>query len=189
MPAVTGTKPRIYMDSCCFIDMAKHKIGSPSVTHRANEIWHYRQLLRASRDGHISVVTSTLTIAECQYADSKPPEEIVKVLFSKLLMSGQYVSLVQPTPFIAADARDLLWNHGISLKGADGLHVASALERRCIEFISTDGQLQKERWQRAVPMVSALGLRCIAGAQTASLPDAYRQDDLLDGAQPGNDDV
>jgi hypothetical protein len=49
-------------------------------------------------------------------------------------------ALVQPTVSLAQAARNRRWIHGLALKGADAIHVASALERKCDEFITRDGK-------------------------------------------------
>lgn len=75
--------------------MAKHAIGTHPPT-RENDIWHLKKLLEAARDGDINIVTSSLTIAECQHADGITDNRVQK-LFKGLLTSGQYVQLVQDT--------------------------------------------------------------------------------------------
>lgn len=93
--------------------MVKELIVKPLSADRRADVWYLKQLTQACRDGELDVYTSVLSIAECTHADqdiSRP----VKVRLESLLMSGQYVKLVQLTPFIATDARDLRWNHGIA---------------------------------------------------------------------------
>jgi hypothetical protein len=58
-------------------------------------------------------------------------------------MSGQYVHLIQPTPFIASDARDLRWKHGINVAGVDCIHIASGLDLKCEDFLTTDTRRKK----------------------------------------------
>lgn len=165
---------RVYMDSYCFIDMAKQAIGAlPAVS--TQEVWYCWKLLEAARDREIDVLTSVLTIAECTHADGNSDAK-VRDLFTRLLMSGQYVQLVQPTPFIAADARDLRWVHGIALRGPDGLHVASGLFLKAAEFLTTDVKITKH-----VAGIGTLGMRVTNAAKTTCLPMKYRQEELLDG--------
>jgi predicted nucleic acid-binding protein len=127
--------------------------------------------MQAHRDGEIRVHTSVLTIAECSHADGDV-SDVVKFAFKRLLLSGQYLTLVQPTPIIAESARDLRWVHAMNLKGADALHLASALDRSCEEFITLDTRIgrikNKEKFR-------SLGLRLIEGRATACLPEKYRQ--------------
>jgi predicted nucleic acid-binding protein len=164
---------KIYMDSCCFIDMVKTKIGKTLSADRELDVWHLKRLLEANRDKEIEIYTSTITIAECSHAGDGDISEIVRNTFSLLLMSGQYVRLVQPTPFIAEDARDLRWKHGIALRGADAIHVASALDRKCEEMLTSDGRL--ERLNKSVTILTKLGLNIRAGRNTDCLPHKYRQ--------------
>jgi len=79
----------------------------------------------------------TLTIAESRRADGAPTEE-VKRLFNSILVSGKVVLLTQMTQTIAERARDLHWDHGINLGGADAIHVATALTVGCSEFLTFD---------------------------------------------------
>jgi hypothetical protein len=132
-------KPRIYVESCCFIDVAKQAIKTLP-PERGLDVWHTWKILEAHKDGEVLAYTSVLTIAECTHADAVMDAK-VRELFTRLLTSGQYVALVQPTPFIAADARDLRWQHGIVLRGADYLHVASGLAVKCSEFLTTDTKI------------------------------------------------
>jgi predicted nucleic acid-binding protein len=164
---------RLYVDSCCFIDLAKESIGTLP-QERANHSWYIWKLLEANKDQELEVYTSTLTIAECTHADGNMDQR-VRDLFTRLLMSGQYVRLVQPTPFVAADGRDLRWRHGILLNGADYIHVASALAVKAKEFLTTDDRILREGTK-----IGALGLRIVMPALTALLPDRYRQGELLD---------
>ena len=161
-------KPRIYMDACCFIDMAK-QAARILPSGRGNEVWFLRNLLEAAKDKEIQVYTSVLSVVECTHADGNVNAG-VRDTFTRLLMSGQYVTLVQPTPFVAADGRDLRWKHGIMLHGADYLHVASAISVQCAEFLTTDGRITKNAGK-----IKMLGLQVLPAEQTACLPDKYKQ--------------
>ena len=166
-------RPRVYMDSCCFIDLAKQAIGLlPSA--RNLDSWFTWKLLEAHKDREIDVLTSVLTIAECTHADGNS-DATVRDLFNRLLMSGQYCHLVQPTPFIGSDARDLRWKHGISLRGPDALHVASALFIHSAEILTTDDKITKAR-----TAIEKLGLSVLTPAKTACLPLRYRQEEFFD---------
>ena len=155
--------------------MAKHAIGRHPA-EREREIWFLKKLLEAAKDGHISVLTSTITIAECQHANGVADDQVQR-LFRGILTSGQYVVLVQDTVLVAERARDLRWVHNIALDGADAVHVASALEMGCVEFITSDGRILGRAQELA-----ALGLRVVSALDTGYLPAEYRQENLL---QPG----
>ncbi|WP_438275807.1 type II toxin-antitoxin system VapC family toxin [Nitrobacter sp.] len=169
---------KVYMDACCFIDMVKVKVGKVVTQDRDIDVWHLKRLLEANRDKEIEIYSSTISIAECTHAGENDISPSVKSEFDRLLMSGQYVRLVQLTPFIATDARDLRWIQSINLKGADSIHVASALAMNCEEFLSSNGRLA--RLGNAGNALVRLGLQVRGGRQTRCLPERYRQLTLPD---------
>jgi len=172
------SEPRQYMDACSFIDMAKHQFGKQA-TATEDDLWHLRKLMEAARNGELEIYTSTLTVAECTHicGPDDPRVEVpedVKVLFKKMLTSGQVVRLVQDTLLVTERARDLFWDHKIYFRGADAIHVASALEAKCTELVTTDAPMLK--WKDAM---AARGLRIIPARETELLPAHYRQGNML----------
>lgn len=163
---------RIYMDSNCFIESVKSKIGTADPA-RADDLWHIQQLLTASARGEVEVITSHLTIAECKHAGGPPTDE-VKRLFGSILSSGKVVKLAQLTKVIAERARDLQWDHNINLGGADAVHVATALSTGCKEFLSFDYAKPKSPVKFA-PQLLTLGLIAVIPANTTLVPPSYRQ--------------
>lgn len=156
------------MDSTCFIDMAKNAVGTlPKGLD--NDVWFCKKLLEAHRNREIDVFTAVLTIAECQHADGICDDKVQR-LFKSILTSGQFVFLVQDTVIIADRARNLRWTHNLAFRGADSLHIASALEMGCSEFITTDGIVLSRAKETA-----KLGIRIIHPHETLLLPDEYRQ--------------
>jgi predicted nucleic acid-binding protein len=170
---------RVYVDTCCFIDLVRVEIGKGVAPDKENDAWHVKKLLEAHRDGELEIFTSTLTIAECRHGGEGNVTDAVKSQFMRLLMSGQYVRLVQMTPFIAQDARDLTWAHGIALRGADSIHVASAIDRKCEEFLTSNGRLGRVGALNGP--LQKFGLHCREGRLTECLPMKYRQQELGDG--------
>ena len=165
---------RVYLDSCCFIDLAKHKIGTLP-THRMADQWFAWKFMEAQKDGAVAAFTSVLSVAECTHADNDSGKE-VRDLFTRVLTTGQYVVLVQPTIFVGSDARDLRWKHGLAnIRGADLMHLASALSVKCTEFLTTD-----EKILRHAPRLEPLGLRLTNPAKSALLPAEYRQQEMPD---------
>src|SRR5579862_6911494 len=164
---------RVYIDSCCFIDMVKTKVGHKLVSDREQDVWFLKRLLEANRDGEVQCFTSILTIAECSHDGEAKISDAVKSEFNRLLMSGQYVRLVQITPFIATDARDLRWNHGIKVRGADAIHVASAVAMKCEEILSCNAKLA--RLTQIKGALVKLGTQVRRGKETVCLPAKYRQ--------------
>lgn len=164
---------RIYIDSCGFIEMIKVEVGKQVASEREKDVWHMKKLLEANRDKEVEIFTSILTVAECTHVGEPDVSDEVKAAFTNILSSGQYVKLVQTTPFIGEDARDLRWRHGIRLRGADAIHVATALDRKCEELLTTNGRLQRLLSHEGA--LRNLGLRVGAGRTTTCLPDKYRQ--------------
>jgi hypothetical protein len=64
------SKPKIYVDSCAFVDLAKFEaklIGGPESrkAERERDVWHVKRLLEASKSGAVRILTSVVTIVEC----------------------------------------------------------------------------------------------------------------------------
>ena len=177
--------PKIYVDACPLIDMAKHKASRPLAesaeknAEREQDVWYMKRLLAASRDGVISVVSSFATIAECLSIRDKGepraiPDPNTQRFYSELLTSAKSGLLViYPTTSIMEKVRDLWWRHEIFLKPMDAIHVATAMDRRCKEILTRDGDIYKNRERLA-----QLRLTVIYPSNTALLPAAYAQDDF-----------
>jgi PIN domain len=181
-------RTRIYVDACCFIEAVRHRRGLPlsadgnEAKRREVDCWFFRKLSDASRDGAIQLVTSMLSVAECIHAgeDGKPSQE-TRDLFVEFLTSGRVTDLVEPDIFVAERARDLFWNDGIVLSGADSLHVATALLSECREFLTLDGKITKQKFAAAIQQLKKIGLTVIGPSETEFLPPEYRTDDLFKG--------
>jgi hypothetical protein len=172
-------KPRVYFDSCGYIDVAKGRHGV-SDEHSQAELPFLEGLLLAAHDGLIEIWTSSITIAECLTIEASVDEvpEAVRETFRSLLMGGSPVRINAADVFVAEKARDLRWQGIRCGGGADGLHVATALDLGCEEFITTNskrGPLQGETPAR----LAKLGLRVIRPHQTTVLPPQYRPKELL----------
>lgn len=169
------TVPSIYLEANVLIDMAEHRDNS-SPGPSAN-IWFCRQALRAARAGDVRVFTSIISVAECTSVAPglpRPPDD-VKRFFETLLMSGKSgVTLVGLTQSIAVRARDLRWNFGVNLKGADCIHVATAIASGCEEIWSRDGGIHKNQ-----DLLKELRITATLPMSTQLLPQEYLQDDLI----------
>lgn len=163
---------RVYMDACCFIDLAKGNIAKQT-KDREHDIWHVEKLLRAAEAREITVFSSILSVAECSHAEGTCDDNI-KELFDSILTSGKVVTLAQCSFFTARKARSLLWDHGIKLKGADAIHIASALETGCVEFLTTDQRGPTKYFEK----IEMLGLKVIPARETLHLPQSYRQTEI-----------
>lgn len=170
--------PHVYLDSCCFIDVVKGRAGVLPAD-RTNHAWFIKKILEAHRAGHLVAHTSMVAVGEClAIEEGKPPTDAIKEHFRSLLSSGQYVRLVNPSPKTARLMQDFRWVHGLSFRSVDAMHIASALETGCIEFITTDGQIKKPKFVPAIPVMGTMGLRIITAPDTAQLPTSYMQGSL-----------
>lgn len=169
----------VYMDACCFIEAVKSDANMQLSEDRQIEAWYIKKLLQAHRDREITIYTSVLSIAEAVHAGAMPVPSNVQRGLEALLTSGQYVHLVQMTPFVCIDARNLRWVDGMTLKGADSIHVASALDRSCTEFLSLDGRFERVEKQGSV--LANRGMAVLPPSQGKCLPPKYLQGDMLDG--------
>ena len=143
--------PRIYIDACPFIDMAKyeakhslaHKPGEQAL--REKDVWYCKKILESARAQEVEVYTSMISIAECttvQPGQPSPPQDS-QTFFDALLASGNSgVKLVQLTYLITIRARSLKWDNQLNLKGMDAIHYATALRMECDEFWTTDGRVE-----------------------------------------------
>lgn len=168
--------PRIYVDTCAFIDMAKHLADLSIGSERSNDVWHLKQLLNASRDGYVQIFTSSITIAECVgiVSGEKNPPDKTKRFFDHLFLSGRSgVIVVQAGSSICSKARNLIWAKDLSLKPADSVHFITAFEMRCQELLTRDGGVARNA--SALPT-----MRIIPPANTELLPEAYRQADIFE---------
>lgn len=169
----------VYLDACCFIDVVKSDTNAKLPEKAEQEVWYLKRLMQAHRDREITLYTSTLSIAEAVHVGKSPVPEPVQNGFEALLTSGQYVHLIQTTPFICMDARNLRWVDQITLRGADSLHLASAIDRGCVEFLTMDGRF--ERIQKWNAQLKSKGIIASLPSGTKALPGKYLQGDLLDG--------
>lgn len=189
---MTSSTPVVYMDACCFIDMAKFAMKIPTKVDRDSHIYFCRKFLDAARAKDATVYTSTISLVECvKLTDESSPggtlieDDRVKTLFKGMLMSGKSgVTPAMPTPAITDRARDLRWNHAITCKPMDAMHLATAMAMKCTHFLTTDGRLGAAN----VARIAALGLVvCTADSIAALLPTAYAQLQLQPKRPAGGD--
>jgi hypothetical protein len=124
----------------------------------------------------VDLYTSTLSIAECTHVNDENKDRDAQPFFLGVLASGKSgFALVQPTVTIAEQARNLRWIHDLALKGADAIHLASALAMKCHEFITTDGK----GFLRRAEAIAKLNLRVCRPSKTTLLPSEFLQEDFL----------
>jgi predicted nucleic acid-binding protein len=172
-------KPRIYFDANPLIDAIKFTITGDIEPQRRRNVEFTRALMEASRDGAIEIISSSMLLVECRRAHSETPaDEATKELIKRVLTSDEVIKISYVTFGITEKARDLDWEHGISLRAADAIHLATAIEHNCKELISKDGGLMK----KAAEIHKRFGIRVIASSDTTVLPPEYRAGKLFDGA-------
>lgn len=167
---------KIYIEACPLIDMAEHKPNPSAKEGRGLDVWFCKQALAAALDGKIVVYTSMLSVAECTTIspDLPSPPADVKRFFDMLLMSGKSgLTIVQLRQIIAVRARDLRWASEINLRGADAVHVATAMEMRCDELWTQDGRILKNKKE-----IEELKLKVVTPRETTILPEEYRHAEL-----------
>jgi predicted nucleic acid-binding protein len=167
---------KIYIEACPIIDMAEYE-AKPS-KGREMEVWLCKQALAAARDekNQIKVYTSMLSVAECTTIAPNlpnPPAETKRFLDMLLLSGKSGITIVQIRQVIAIRARDLRWASEINLKGADAIHVATAIEMKCDELWTRDGRIWRKRTE-----IGQLGLRVINPQETTVLPEQFRNPEL-----------
>jgi predicted nucleic acid-binding protein len=160
------SNPRIFSDANPIIQLARLAKG----THR--KAWEadlrmFERLLKAANNEEISLFTSSISVAECVAAGDDYGQD-VQEFFLGVLTSGKMFKLVQDSIFVAEQARDLRWTHNIKLSGMDAIHVASAIEAKCTEFLTWD-----ERITSSASFLGTQGIRVITPSQTQCLPPLY----------------
>lgn len=172
--------PSIYLDSCCFIDLARQVKGIVLTKERSSDAWYSRKLIQAAKDGNIKLFTSAFTQVECVGVREKEGANVpmifdadVRRLFDAILASGRSgVIPVQPSYFITKAARDLYWDGGVPCKPADRLHLATAISVGCTEFLTADGRINKMQRKQ---LTKRFGLAVLPPKETSALPSEYRQ--------------
>lgn len=160
------TKLKLYFDTNVFIEVIKNKLSLP-LTHSVTEVDFARDLFQLHRDDKIQVVTSIATISEVTKVDGSPADgqtQRVKNEIHGLLCSGQYCHLLSPDYSTMIRARDLIWS-GAGRRGMDGIHLASAVQHRCDEFVTFDGK----DFQRKKEKIDPLGITCIVPSESKAL--------------------
>ena len=139
---------------------------------REEDLKVMEQLLKAANNNDVLLFTSSISVAECVAAGTDYGIE-VQEFFTGVLTSGAMFRLVQDSIFVAEHARDLRWKHNLHLKGADAIHVASAIEAECTEFLTWDGDMGKSKVSEKRLHLETLGIRVITPRDTNLLPQIY----------------
>ena len=105
-----------YWDSCVFLGWLRKE---------SDKIQECEAAIRQAESGKLTLVTSTLSLAEVLRLKGKDPipqadREQVRDFFEK-----DYIALYDVDRLIAEAAQDLVWDHDVHPK--DAIHVATAL--------------------------------------------------------------
>lgn len=123
-----------YWDSCCFLGW---------LAEEADKVDSCKEVLDVAEAGHLTIVTSTLTLAEVVKLKGAraplPPEneERIDEFFKR-----SFIVLRQVDRRVGELARRLYWQSGIDPK--DAIHVATALIHGVAELDTTDRSLIKK---------------------------------------------
>jgi len=177
--------PRIYADANIVTELGAFGRGWHK-KNREDDIWHFRRMLEAAENGELEVYTSSITLSECSHLKDNSDEDHLKIVmdekaqefFKNLLSSGTLIKLVQDSIFVAEAARDLMWKHNLILKGMDAIHVASAIDAGCKEFLTWDTDMSNKKTADKITTLRGIGMSVIAPSQTSLLPPQYRQPSL-----------
>lgn len=158
--------PRIYSDANPIIQLARLAKRTHNPDWEA-DLRMFERLLKAANNNLISLFTSSISVAECVAAGDDYGQD-VQEFFHGVLTSGRMFKLVQDSIFVAEQARDLRWKHNVTLSGMDAIHVASAIEAKCSEFLTWDRKITSY-----APFLATQGIRVITPSQTNLLPALY----------------
>lgn len=165
------SEPHIYCDANPIIELAKYSRGTHDPLFEADCLMMQR-ILHAANNKDVSLFTSSISIAECVSAGDDCGPEVQEFLIN-LLSSGRMFKLVQDSIFIAERARDLRWKHNIRLQGMDAIHVASALDSNCTEFLTCDTDMSKQKVADKIGLLSGQGIRVVKPSECQLIPDRY----------------
>jgi predicted nucleic acid-binding protein len=123
-----GSVPRVYVDSCVYLNVIKRESG----------LWpDSLKVLLAAERGDIRLIASTLVLAEvASYKGDVDPDkrdEVISRYLENLVEEWSEVDL-----FTVHDARRLCDPY--KLRGADAVHLATAMRRKAAYFISRDAR-------------------------------------------------
>ena len=121
---------RRYWDSNCFLAWLQSEAG---------RVEKCQDVLALAERGEVEIVTSVFTLTEVlrlRPRDALPSERRIAV---EGLFNRPSIRTMMLTRRLAEEARDLVWDHGITPK--DAVHVASALSAKADVLNTFDGPL------------------------------------------------
>jgi predicted nucleic acid-binding protein len=169
------SEPHIYCDANPIIELVKSSRGTSDPIY-IPDCQMLQRILHAANNNDISLFTSSVSIVECVSAGEDYGKEVQEIIVN-VLTSGRMFKLVQDSIFIAEQARDLRWKHNLKLKGMDAIHVASAIEAECTEFLSWDVDVSKPKIADKMDALSKYGISVVRPSLSLLLPPRYSSSD------------
>lgn len=137
---------RIYFDANVFLAYVGNELG------RADTV---QTLLDEARRGQIETLTSTLSIAEVAFGAHERDHGLTEAgeeAIEQLWTPASPITLVDVSQAVTRNARTLIRKaktDGLSgLRGADAIHLATALMFGCDEVVTYESETRRTRWQQ-----------------------------------------
>lgn len=124
------TRQIVYWDSVAFLGLLNDE---PDKVSACEDVW------KAGERGLITIVTSTLTVAEVIYAKGVPKLDPVKRPMVNNFFRAGHIVQKPLTRVIAELARDVVWDSSVRHK--DAVHIATSAYYKIKEFHTFDGPL------------------------------------------------
>lgn len=119
---------RIYWDSCVYIDCIQQTPGRHDVLD---------EIIEEAKNNRIILVASTLVLAEVSKLDGLTISIAEQARKIRDFFENNFIQVRGVTRRIAEEASDLGRKH--SIKPADAVHVATALDYECVSLQTFDG--------------------------------------------------
>jgi len=134
----------LYLDSNIFIYPAIYSSSSEPKVEKAKEI------LSNIEFGKIEAYTSTLTWDEVVWVVSKVMGRTEGVNLGKKLLGFPNLKFIPTDSSIVSRAQKLMEKYKINPR--DAIHIASALDKKIIEVVSDDSELEIIKETKRVPL-------------------------------------
>lgn len=119
-----------YWDTACFIAWLQHE---------PDRFDDCETVIRAAERGQVRIVTSSLSIAEVVRLKGVAPIPRDAATKVRLFFRQEYIVVRQLDRFLAEEAQELVWDHGVMPK--DAIHVATAIREGVAQFDTFDEPL------------------------------------------------
>ncbi len=129
--------PLVYLDSMIYVNVAIREVDWE---RDGVLLWpDSLKLLLAAERGAVRLVASRLLPAEVVGARREDSEQVAAIGITERYLDRLSVLWVEVDALVDEQARDLARTYG--LRGADAVHVATALRARCRYFVTREGRI------------------------------------------------